>query len=160
MYTAETLLDIHERTHASLEKLLAHCRGLDADELDRELDGFGYPTVRLQLHHEIGAEKYWVGVLEGRIDVDENDADFPTIESLEAYRREVFAATRAYLRSASADELNTARPMTTWGNREKTLIPAHVFLRTQTHHFTHQGQIVAMCRLMGKRAQGMDFPIG
>ena len=33
--------------------------------LDQELEGFGYPSIRLQLHHVIGAEQYWVGVLRG-----------------------------------------------------------------------------------------------
>jgi len=159
MFTTEALLDLHQRAHSSLEKLLAHCRLLSAGELDRELDGFGYPTVRLQLHHEIGAEKYWTGVLQGRIDVDENDPDFPTVASLEAYREEVFRTTREYLRTAPAKELNTARPMMTWGNKEKLLTPAHVLLRTQTHLYHHQGQILAMCRLMGKPASGLDYPI-
>ena len=159
MYSPEALLDILERTHASLEKLLAHCRLLGADELNRELIGFGYPTVRLQLHHVIGAEKYWTGVLEGRIDADEDDPKYPTIASLEAYREEVFAITENYLRSASPEELNTPRKMTTWGNNEKVLTPVHVFLRTQMHVFHHQGQVVAMCRLMGKPANGFDYPI-
>ena len=159
MYTNDALLDLHERAHRSLGELLTHCRGLTADELNRELDGFGYPSVRLQLHHEIGAEKYWIGVLEGRIDADEDAPDYPTIESLEAYRREVFSVTEGYLRAATRQELNTARPMTTWGGGERVLIPSHVFLRTQTHLFHHQGQVVAMCRLLGKPVAGMDYPI-
>jgi len=125
MHTAEALLDLHERAHSSLQRLLAHCRQLSVEELDRELAGFGYPSVRLQLHHVIGGEEYWIGVLEG------------TVESLEAYRRRVFSATEKYLRAASA----------------------HVFMRTLTHIYHHQGQIVAMCRLLGKPAAAMDYPI-
>ena len=159
MYTNEALLELHERAHRSLEELLAHGRQLTADEQDRELEGFGYPSVRLQLHHEIGAEKYWIGVLEGRIDADEDAPAYPTIASLEAYRREVFSVTEGYLRSASDGELSTARPMTTWGGGERVLIPAHVFLRTQMHLYHHQGQIAAMCRLMGKPLEGLDYAI-
>ncbi len=159
MHTAEALPDLHERAHSSLQRLLAHCRQLSAEELDRELAGFGYPSVRLQLHHVIGGEEYWIGVLEGRIQVDDNDPDYPTVESLEAYRRRVFSATQEYLRSASAAELNTARRMTTWGNKERLLVPAHVFMRPLTHIYHHQGQIVAMCRLLGKPAAAMDYPI-
>lgn len=159
IYTAETLVEFHERAHRSLKRLLEHCRQLRAEELNRELAGFGYPTVRLQLHHVIGAEKYWIGVLQGRIDVDENDPDYPTIESLEVYRQQVLSATAEYLRASSVEELNTARSMMTWGNRKRILTPAHVFIRTQTHIYHHQGQIVAMCRLLGKPAAGMDYPI-
>ena len=62
----------------------------------------GYPPVRLQLHHVIGGEEYWIGVLD------------------------------------------TVRRMMTWGNKERLLLPAHVFMRPLTHIYHHQGQIVAM----------------
>lgn len=75
MHTPQALLDLHERAHGSLKKLLAHCRQFSAEELDRELTGFGYPSVRRQLHHAIGGEEYWIGVLEGRLQVDDNDLD-------------------------------------------------------------------------------------
>ena len=83
-----------------------------------------------------------------------------TTDSLEAYRQEVFGLTENYLRSASVEELNTPRIMTTWGNKEKELTPAHVVLRTLMHFYHHQGQIAAMCRLSGKPIPpGMDFPL-
>ncbi len=159
VYTCEALLDLHERSHRSLTALLALCRGLSAEEINRDFAGFGYPSVRLQLHHLIGAERYWIGVLQGRIDADEDAPDYPTIESLEAYREQVLAVTAAYLRAASVEELNTARPMMTWGNREQVLTPAHVIMRTLTHLYHHQGQIAAMCRLLGKAPNGLGFPI-
>ena len=159
MHTAESLLDIHDRAHRNLRALLGHCHTLTADELNREIDGFGYPTVRLQLHHEIGAEKYWVSVLEDRMNADENDADFPSVASLEAYREDVHGATERYLRSVSPDVLNTAQTMTTWGNRQRLLIPAQVILRTQVHYYHHQGQVLAMCRILGKPGGGLDYPI-
>ena len=159
MHTPEALLDLHERAHRNLTALLVHCRDLGGEAINRELAGFGYPTVRLQLHHAIGAEKYWIGVLQGRIDADDDSPDYPTIESLEIYRQYVFAATQDYLRGASVQELSSARPMMTWGNRERVLIPAQVFMRTLTHLYHHQGQITAMCRLLGKPCAGLDYPI-
>ena len=159
-HTAEALLDIHERAHRTLAALLAHCRGLSPGELNRELPEYGDPTVRLQLHHVIGAQEYWVGVLQGRIDAEEDAHLYPTVESLEAYREEVYAVTRQYLRSASPEELSNARPMMTWDGREHALIPAHVVLRTLMHIYHHQGKIAAMCRLMGKPWKGFDYPIG
>jgi uncharacterized damage-inducible protein DinB len=136
IYTIEALVEFHDRTHSSLKKLLEHCRQFSPEELNRELAAFGYPKVRLQLHHGIGAEKYWIGVLQGRMDVDDNVSDFPTVKSLETYRQQVFSTTAEYLHAASAEELNTARSMITWGNKERILTPAHVFIRTQTHFST------------------------
>lgn len=160
MYTSEALADIHERTHRSLAKLLAHCAALPQAEIDRELEGFGYRTIRLQIHHVLGAERYWLGVLQGRMDIDDDDQDHPTIAALASLRERVSAATRAYLDTATAAELNTPRPMTVWGGKEVVLAPARVIVRTQTHVYQHQGQVVAMCRLLGSPASGMDFPIG
>ena len=36
MYTAEILLDIHDRAHQNLAGLLAHCRRLDDESLNRQ----------------------------------------------------------------------------------------------------------------------------
>ena len=136
-----------------------HCQKLGAEDLIRKLQGFGYPTLLLQLHHVIAAEKYWVSVLEGRMLIDDDPSDDTTVDSLSEYRKQVFEATVNYLSGASPEELNTARTMPTWGNKERTIVPAHVLIRTQTHLFQHQGQILAMCRLLGKPASGMDFPL-
>lgn len=159
MHTPEALLDFHERAHRSLTSLLIHCRELSEEELNRQFTGFGYSTIQLQLHHTIEAEQYWIGVLQGRIDADDDASRYPTVESLEECREKVYAMTDAYLRGASAQELNTSRPMMTWDNQERVLIPAHVFMRTLTHLYHHQGQVAGMCRLLGKPAKGLDYPI-
>jgi uncharacterized damage-inducible protein DinB len=159
MHTPAALLDLHERVHRNVRGLLEHCFTLDAAELNRELPGFGYPTVRLQLHHMIGAEEYWVGVLVGVVDPDDDDSAFPDVNALEAWRGRVAAATQAYLRSVTAETLNNARPHATWGGRTRVFSPARAILRTQTHHYQHQGQVLAMCRLLGKPGGGLDFPL-
>ena len=159
MFTSAALCDAHERTHRSLRKLIAHCGGLEPEALAREFPGFGYPTVPLQLHHGIAAERYWVGVLQGKMLVDHDAEDYSTIAALEAFREMIRAATEGYLAGASSEELNTPRTMVTWRQAEQVLMPAHVILRTMTHHYQHQGQIVAMCRLLGKPIAGTDFPI-
>jgi uncharacterized damage-inducible protein DinB len=160
MFTPSTLSEIHHRAHQTLEKLLAHCGVLTPEEFHREIEWAGDPTVQLQLHHVISAERYWIGVIEGRMDVDEDQADYPTAESLEEFRQRVFEVGESYLRAASVEELNTARPMITWGNKERILIPAHIVIRTQMHIYHHFGKVGAMCRLMGKPVPpGMDYPI-
>lgn len=161
MYTTAALKDLHERTHRSLQKLMEHCAGFSEEDLSRELDGFGYPNLRLQLHHMVGAERYWIGVLNGLMLTDEDEADHVSMDALQAFRERTVAKTVAYLELASDEELNTRRPMTTWGGNVLDLLPAHVVLRTQTHIFQHQGQIAAMCRLLGRPIPaGLDFPLG
>jgi len=157
--TSEGLLEVHERAHRNLKGYVAHCRTLDPGAFDREMPEFNGASVRLQLHHVIGAERYWMGVLHGRIDAEDNADLYPTIESLEAYREETFTATQKYLGNASVEELNTPRLMTTWRGDEHMLCPGHVVMRTVTHIYHHQGQVASMFRLLGSPSPGFDYPI-
>jgi uncharacterized damage-inducible protein DinB len=161
MHNSQSLLSLHERAHHNLKGLLDHCRQLSQDEINRELEGFGYATVHLQLHHTLEGERYWIGVLEGRIDVDDDAPKYPSIDKLEQLRAEIFELTQSYLRNASETELNTPRKMMTWGNHERVLIPAYVIMRTMTHIYHHTGQVAAMSRLLGKPLvdPGINFPI-
>lgn len=160
MFTSTALADTHERTHRCLLGLLEHCDGFSPEELARPLDGFGYPTVLEQLHHVIGAEQYWIGVLNGLMLTEEDEADRRSIDTLRAYRDRVAGVTEAYLQGATDADLNTPCEVTTWGNKQATVVPAFVFLRTQTHMFQHQGQITAMVRLLGRPVPpGLDFAL-
>ena len=160
MFENRDLIDIHGRVHGNLVSLLEQCRDLEPGEFVREQPGFGYPSVHLQLHHVIGAERYWICVLQGRIDADEDAPDSPDVPAMESFRTEISAATRRYLESATVEELNIAREAATWGGRTQTLVPAHVLLRTQMHAYHHMGQVAAMRRLMGKPVGGVDYPHG
>jgi len=159
VFSQDMLDDFHRRTHGIVQTLLSHCGRFTTAELDRELAGFGYPTIRSQLHHGIAAEKYWVGVVRGHVDVDDNFDAYPTARALERFRQEVFSDTGKYLSTASAEELNTQRHMMTWGNKGYLLVPAHIIMRTQTHYYHHAGQVAAMCRLIGRPCDGLDYPI-
>ena len=160
MYNPAALLDLHERGQRNLRSLLLHCGVLSNEELNREIPGFGYPNVRQQLEHMIGAEEYWISVVRGCYAGEENSTDCPTVEALEAYRKKVAETTDEYLRQASEAQLNTPREMRTWPDKIRMLAPAHVFVRTLTHIYQHQGQVLAMCRLLGRPGPGdLDFPL-
>ena len=159
-YTPEILADVQERSHRCLQKLLDHCRQLTPEELNRHFDGFGddEPNVRMQFHHELTATRYWIGVLQGKMILDEDAPNYPTIDALEGLRREQFEKTLEYLRGASVEELSTPRVMTTWRG-ERTLVPAHILMRIAVHFYHHQGKILVMCRLLGKPGALFDYPL-
>ena len=160
MLTDTAALEIHDRTHACLKKLLEYLAGFDHDELNRRLEGFGYSTILEQLHHAIGAERYWMGVLRGELLVDEDERDRASIAALESFRARVAGDTQTQLLSTSSHELDHVREVTTWGNKQKDIKPSWVFLRTQSHIFHHTGQITAMARLLGRPVPaGLDFPL-
>ena len=159
MHTPEDLLDIHSRAHQSLAKLLDHLETMDAELLDKPLDGFGYPTIREQVHHQLGAERYWVSVLQGAMNADEDLDAYPTVAALRDLQASVIETTRGWLASMGREDLSSPSLMDTWSEKQVSLVPAHVLLRTQTHIFHHLGQVVAMCRLLGSPVHGLDFPV-
>lgn len=159
MHTPSALLDVHARAQRNFAGLIAHCSTLAPGDWDRPLDGFGYETIRLQLHHAIGAQRYWLGVLEGRMDLDGDEADFPTVEAMEAFRARTASAVDAYLARVPEEDLYARRECTVYGGKQRMLVPAHVLLRTITHLYHHIGQVAAMCRLVGKPIPGFDFPL-
>jgi DinB family len=76
--------------------------------------------------------------------------NLPDLAAIEAFREQTASATRSYLERATEAELNTPRRMISDPGQTRLLRPAHVIMRVVTHIFNHQGQVLAMCRSMGK----------
>jgi uncharacterized damage-inducible protein DinB len=160
MYTPESLLDIHERAHSGLIKVMEHCRHFSHDDLSRELEGFGYPTIVLQLEHLIGAEEYWIAVLGGNWNTEGSAPKEMTLPLLEEYRHRVAMNTVEFLRDWTTVMLSTPGEFGVWPEGElRRMLPAAVFMRTMTHQYQHRGQILAMCRLLGQPAPATDFSV-
>jgi uncharacterized damage-inducible protein DinB len=161
MYDAEALLDIHARAHDSLRRLIVFCGALADDELRRPLNGFGFPTVLGQLEHTIGAEVYWQTVVTTGYSEEAILPGLPDIAGMESFREQTAAVTRSYLEHASEMELNSPRQMISDPGQTRVLRPADVIIRVVTHIFSHQGQILAMCRTLGKPNEkvDVDYPV-
>ncbi len=161
MHNGASLLDIHGRAHESLRRLIAFCGTLTIDELHRPLSGFGFPTVLQQLEHTIGAEVYWQTVVTRGYSEEATMPPLPDLAAIEAFREQTAAVTRSYLESATDTELNTPRLMISDPGETRLLRPADVVMRVATHIFNHQGQVLAMCRSMGKPNEtvDLDYPL-
>ena len=161
MYDREALLDIHGRGHESFRRLIAFCGTLTIDELHQPLSGFGFPTVLAQLEHTIGAEVYWQTVVIRGYSEEVTMPQLPDLAAIEAFRDQTASATRAYLEGATEAELNTTRVMISDPGQSRLLRPADVILRVVTHIFNHQGQVLAMCRSMGRPNEtiDLDYPV-
>jgi len=161
MYNAEALLDIHARAHESLRRLIVFCGNLTDDELRRPLTGFGFPTVLGQLEHTIGAEVYWQTVVTRGYTEEATLPDLRDVATVEAFRQQTAFATREYLERATEAELNSTRQMISDPGQTRLLRPADVIMRVVTHIFNHQGQVLAMCRAIGKPndSHDLDYPV-
>jgi uncharacterized damage-inducible protein DinB len=161
MYTAAALLDIHARAHESLRRLIRYCAALTGDDLLTPVDGFGFPTVLRQLQHTVGAELYWQTVVSRGYHEEAVLPDLSSLAAIETFRREVAATTRAYLEGTTDAELNTPRTMTSDPGETRVLKPADVIMRVVTHVYHHQGQVLSMCRALGKPIEtgDLDYPL-
>ena len=161
MYTPAMLLDVHARAHESLRRLMVLCSNLTADELRSTVQGFGFPTIYLQLEHTIGAELYWQTVLTTGYSEEATLPLLRDVADLERFRQQTSLTTRAYLERASETELSTRRIMISDPGETRLLRPADVIMRVVTHIFNHQGQILAMCRAIGKPNDeiDLDYPV-
>jgi uncharacterized damage-inducible protein DinB len=161
MYNPETLRDIHARAHESLRRLIVFCGNLTDEELRRQLTGFGFPTVLGQLQHTIGAEVYWQTVVTRGYTEEATLPDLRDVAAIEAFRQQTASATRSYLDRVNEAELNSQREMISDPGQTRLLRPADVIMRVVTHIFNHQGQVVAMCRTIGKPNDryDLDYPV-
>lgn len=162
MYNAEALRDVHTRAHESLRRLIVFCGNLTEEELRRPIRGFGIPTVLDQLEHTIGAEVYWQTVVTRGYTEEAMRPNLPDVPAIEEYRRQTASVTRLYLDRASETELNSRRQMISDPGKSRVLRPADVIMRVVTHIFNHQGQVLAMCRAIGKpnETHDLDYPVG
>src|SRR6185436_16625034 len=161
MYNPSTLLDVHARAHESLRRLIVFCGGLTDGELRAPLIGFGFPTVLGQLEHTIGSEVYWQTVVTTGYTEETTLPALQDVGAIEAFRRRTASATRSYLARAGETELNTPRVMISDPGETRLLRPADVIMRIVTHIFNHQGQVLAMCRALGKPNDqiDLDYPL-
>jgi uncharacterized damage-inducible protein DinB len=81
--------------------------------------------------------------------------------AMETFREQTASATRSYLERATDAELNSPRQMISDPGQTRLLRPADVIMRVVTHIFSHQGQVLAMCRAIGKPNEQLDvdYPV-
>jgi uncharacterized damage-inducible protein DinB len=160
MFTKDGIRALHGWTHERLNMVLEHVGTLTADEFARELPGFGYPSIREQLMHTLGAEERWVLRLQDLPIRQWSAAEFPTAAPLRGAKERVMRATEAYLDHLPDSALNVPlaeRPKQWIGELRS---PAFILYHAMTHAFHHKGQIVAMCRLLGHPAPDTDLQQG
>ncbi|HEX4039503.1 MAG TPA: DinB family protein [Acidobacteriaceae bacterium] len=157
MFTLDGIRKFHIWTHQSLTLLFAHLDTLPAADYTKELPGFGYPSVRAQVVHLLGCEVRWVDRLQGRPSQTWEPARWPAVADARTLQDQARARTLDYLSRLTDAQLNSNAELRfsdgDVGYRTPALILHHVF----THAFHHKGQIVAMCRILGRPAPDTDL---
>src|SRR5262249_26734679 len=154
MFTKEGVASLHAWTHERLDTVFEHVRVLTPEQFIQSISGFGHASVRDQLAHILAAESGWIGRLRG---LTSEELDVLDLASLVRAKREVAAATQAYLQSVSEVQLNTTleKVSVDWVGPPRS--PAFILQHICTHAFNHKGQIAAMCRMLGHPLPDTDL---
>lgn len=152
VFTLDGIRTLHGWTHASLDLLLNHLSTLPAEDYEKVLPAFGFPTIREQVIHIFNCEGFWVHALEGLPYIDRNPAEYLAVADARLLQQEVGRKTHAYLSGLTDRELNTPKELRFPEGDLPVRTPALVLHHVLTHAFHHKGQIVAMCRALGHPA--------
>lgn len=156
-FTKQAVRNLHTWAHERLELLLDHAATLPPELLPREVPGFGKACLRDQLVHMLANESTWIRGLELLPRLEWRGCDYPTVEAIREVRREVAAATQAYIDRLDEAQLNRelVELPANWVGPPRS--PAFIVVHVATHAFHHKGQVVAMCRLLGYPAPDTDL---
>lgn len=157
MFTKDGIKELHGLMHERMDLLLRHVATVPDNLLREPLSGFGHPSVWKQLVHILSCEEGWMHDLQDKPFAGWQEEDVATMAALQATKRRIVDAARAYLDSLSEAQLNAtlAKRPQDWGGELRS--PAFILLHVITHAFHHKGQIVAMLRIQGHPAPDTDL---
>ena len=157
MFTLDGVRKFHGWTHASLNLVLDHLSAMPANDYVTEVSGFGFSTLRQQAIHIFNCEAFWVHTLQGAWYADRTVEDCPGLADVRHLQQEVSQSTHAYLSALSNQQLNADTELHFSDGDVAVRTPALILHHVLTHAFHHKGQIVAMCRVLGRPAPDTDL---
>ena len=157
MFTLDGIRKFHGWTHASLELVVDHLSTIPTEDYEKQLSGFGFPTLREQAVHIFNCEGFWVHTLRSLRFTDRTVAQCPAVADLRLLQKQVSEGTAGYLSDLTNEQLNADTELHFSDGDVAVRTPALVLHHVLTHAFHHKGQIVAMCRLLGFSASDTDL---
>ena len=157
MFTIDGIRKLHGWTHACIGVVLDHLSTIPPEDYARQVTGFGFATLREQVIHAFNCEGFWVHTLEGSRYVDGRPAEYPAVADARRLQQSVSERTHAYLSRLTDEQLNSNTELRFPDGDVAVRTPALVLHHMLTHAFHHEGQMVAMCRLLGYPARDTDL---
>jgi uncharacterized damage-inducible protein DinB len=157
MFTVDGIRKFHSWTHACLGLALDHLSTIPAHDYEKPVAGFGFATLRSQVIHILNCEGSWVHRLQGFSFQRKDPAAWPAVSDARVLEREVTASTLVYLSGLTDEHLNANTTLHFPDGDTAVRTPALVLHHVFTHAFHHKGQIVAMCRILGRPATDTDL---
>jgi uncharacterized damage-inducible protein DinB len=150
----DELLDLLEYTRWASDKILHAVSVLSAETYTKDL-GSSFPSIRDTLVHTYGADRAWLGRIQGQSLERPNPADYPTVATLREVWLEVLSNWPSVVQQLGNVEQIIAYKAydgTAYSNKLSDII-RHVV----NHGTYHRGQITTMLRQVGEKGISTDM---
>jgi uncharacterized damage-inducible protein DinB len=148
------LLDLLEYTRWATDKVLQTVSALSLEKYTQDL-GSSFPSIRDTLIHTYGADRAWLGRIQGLGTERPNAADYPTVASL----REVWLEGLSTWPSV-VQQLGNTEQMISYKTFDGTAYKNKLsdIIRHVVNHGTyHRGQVTTMLRQLGEKGVSTDM---
>lgn len=129
-------------------------RELSDEQLQRDL-GSSFKSIFETLVHSFGAERAWLGRLEGLAPVRASPADYPDLQTLLAEWEALLERWPEVVRRLGDPKLEIAYK--TFAGDPNSNRLDQIVKHLVNHATYHRGQVVAMQRMMGSKAVSTDL---
>jgi uncharacterized damage-inducible protein DinB len=148
------LLDLLEYTRWATDKVMQTVSTLSAETYTKDL-GSSFPSIRDTLVHTYGADRAWLGRIQGQTPERPNLADYPTVAALREVWLEVLSSWPSTVQQFGNTEQvisYKAYDGTAYSNKLSDII-RHVV----NHGTYHRGQVTTMLRQLGEKGITTDM---
>lgn len=152
----------YEWVKQTRELIFEFCSELEPNDFSRQVDGFGFQSIRDSLVHISNCYHAWLGSYAllktkepltakedlSKMGLDEIKAGF---DQVDMFVKEIFELFSNHMDEPIQREIP-------WrvGGEKISITPRKLLMHTITHEFHHKGQIVAMARQMGYEPPSTD----
>lgn len=147
------LLDLLEYHRWATEKVLQAVSTISAEKYTRDV-GSSFPSIRDTLIHIYGADRAWLGRIQGQTPERSNPADYPSVASLREVWLETLSTFPSVVQSLNPEQRINYKAFdgTAYTNKLSDIL-RHVV----GHGSYHRGQVTTMLRQLGEKGVATDM---
>jgi len=157
MISPEVFRRLYDYNYWARDQQWEVCRKLTGEQLTRHLGG-SFSSLRDTLVHIAGAEWIWCERWNGRTPRAFPRAEqFPTLEPLREYWREVERNVRSFVGSVTEAALGQPFTYINLAGEQSTYPLWQTMFHLSNHGTYHRGQVTTLLRQLGADAPAVDF---
>jgi uncharacterized damage-inducible protein DinB len=138
------------------KRLLEFLLTISREDFVRPVPEAGDKSLRDHLVHVVGADEFWISLIQDRDYRRLDPKEFATLESVVPVLDEV-ADRIDHVFSGGDEEWFVREKVVSHHGRTERLIPAMVAMHMLTHEYHHKGQMMMIARILGYEPPDTDL---